>query len=196
MSLDLPSKLDALGAVNFMLQQSGERRVSRLKETVSAVKAEEMLVYASSEVQDQEWNFTTSRDVSLIRDTEGRVPVSQDITAVFPAGSFVGSDWIIRDGYLFDRRNASFVFSSSPTADVTRNYEFDQLPRQFARLITLRATIAYLEGEKPDSPNITILSRAEARATVAARAYDDRLADNNLVSTNNHFWRHRNPRSR
>ena len=196
MTLNLPDKLDALGAVNFMLQQAGERRVSRLKETASAVKAEEMLVYASSEVQDQEWNFTTSREIALTRDIEGRVPVSQDITAVFPAGSYVGSDWIIRDGYLFDRRNASFVFSNNPVADVTRNYEFEQLPRQFARLITLRAAISYLAGEKPDSPNITILSRAEARATVAARSYDDRLADNNLVSTNEHFWRHRNPRSR
>lgn len=196
MSITLPTKLDSLSAVNFILQQAGERRVSRLKETVSAVKAEEMLSYASAEVQDQEWNFTTSREVPLTRDINGKVPISEDISAVFPAGAFVGSDWIVRSGYLYDRRNASFVFPANPMADVTRNYEFDQLPSQFARLITLRASIEYLSGEKPDSPNITILSRAETRALIAAKNYDDRLADANLVNTNAHFWRHRNPRSK
>lgn len=194
LTLEVPGRMDALSAVNFMLDKYGEGQVSRLKETVSAVKAETILAQTSVDVQSEGWNFVTEEEKTLTPDVNKQILVPQDITQLVPIGIWRGSDWIIRDGKLYDRRRVSFEFSYPVLVKATRAYEFSELPQQAIQYITVMAAISFVSSEKPEDPVLRMLQGAATRARTMLEQYDNRLGSNNLVDVNPHFSRHRRKR--
>mgnify|MGYP003133882264 FL=1 len=130
-----------LEAVNTMLGYLGEAPVNSISNTaelpVSAANAVTILDETSREVQSEGWHFNTVEDYTLS-------PVNNTIT--LPTNTLQvdhdgteNVDLVQRGLSLYDRKNRTTTFEKDIKVTIVFLLEWDELPEQARRYITLRA---------------------------------------------------------
>jgi hypothetical protein len=131
-----------LAAVNTMLGYIGEAPVNSISNTselpVSAANAVTILDETSREVQSEGWHFNIIKDYVLS-------PVNDAIT--LPANTLQVDhegtddvDLVQRGLSLYDRKNQTSTFTTDIKVAIVLEQEWDDLPEQARRYITLKAT--------------------------------------------------------
>lgn len=133
-----------LEAVNTMLGYIGEAPVNSISNTqelpVSAALAVSVLAETSREVQSEGWHFNTEKKIKLEGNAStGTITLDEDILQVDHEGSD-DVDLVQRGRSLYNRTDNTEVFTSPVEVTVVRLLDFDKLPEQARRYITLRAT--------------------------------------------------------
>tara|TARA_B100001094_G_scaffold23284_1_gene19708 strand:+ start:4513 stop:5112 length:600 start_codon:yes stop_codon:yes gene_type:complete len=133
-----------LEAVNTMLGYIGEAPVNSISNTqelpVSAALAVTVLAETSREVQSEGWHFNTEKKITLTEsDVDGKITLDEDVLQVDHEGTD-DLDLVQRGRSLYNRKDNTEVFTSSVEVTVVRLLDFDKLPEQARRYITLKAT--------------------------------------------------------
>ena len=133
-----------LEAVNTILSAIGEAPVNSLTGTlpIDATQAQNLLKEISRETQSWGWHFCTFYDYTLSLDVDSKIPlavnimrVDLDINKYSPATYNV----IKRGGFLFNKKDNTYVFDKALDAEVILFLPFDELPENARRYITIRA---------------------------------------------------------
>jgi len=133
-----------LEAVNTILSAIGEAPINTLSGTlpIDATQAQNLLKEISREVQAAGWHFNSFYKYSLSRDLNNKIPLATNIMRVdLDINKFSPSEYdvIKRGGFLFNKKDNTFVFDKELEANVILFLPFDELPENGRRYITIRA---------------------------------------------------------
>lgn len=128
-----------LESVNVMLGHIGESPINTLTGSlpISATTALAALNEVSKEIQSEGWHFNSEKNVTL-SPTEGSIAVPTDAVQVDADDKSV--DVVQRGTVLFDRANNTSTFTESIKVNLVRLLDWDSLPEEARRYITLRAS--------------------------------------------------------
>lgn len=131
-----------LEAVNTMLRAIGESPVSTLEGPMGmdVPMAEATLDEVSGAVQTEGWKFNTEYEYPLPLDGDKKIPIPQNALEVhIPRGLYTNIDPVVRGGFLYDRKNHTYVFDQTLKAKIIFGLAFDELPESARYYITVRA---------------------------------------------------------
>ena len=134
-------RISKLDAVNTILTLIGDSPVNTLSATTANAQIAEMILdEITKEFQYQGWHFNTEKDVTLPRDANNRVEVTDNALSIdLDTDVYPDNDVIIRGNYLYDKKNHSFEFSSDLKAEVITFLTWEYLPEIAKRYVILRA---------------------------------------------------------
>jgi hypothetical protein len=178
----MPTLTSKLEAVNSMLGHIGESPVNSISNTnalpVSAATAISALDEVSRAVQSVGWQFNTEVNVTLSPAGDGTITLSEDILELDPIDTSI--DVVQRGLSLFDRSNNTQVFTTDLKVNQTRLLEWDSLPEQARRYITLRASRVF-QGRIVGSRELeALIARDEYKAYGALMDYDSGSSDRTI----------------
>jgi len=123
-----------------MLSGVGEYPINDLNaELTSAVVARNILSEQSRLLQQQPWHFNTELGYRLPADVEGKVPVPANMLA-FDWKRTRQQDFTVRGGYVYDRKNQTYILSETIEADITVLLDFADLPQPAKSYLLIRST--------------------------------------------------------
>lgn len=128
-----------LESVNVMLGHIGESPINTLTGSlpVSASTALSALNEVSKEIQSEGWHFNSEKNVTL-SPVDGSITVPTDAVQVDTDDKSL--DLVQRGAVLFDRANNTSTFTESIKVNLVRLLDWDALPEEARRYITLRAS--------------------------------------------------------
>jgi hypothetical protein len=128
-----------LESVNVMLGHIGESPINSLTGSlpVSATTALSALNEVSKEIQSEGWHFNSEKNVTL-SPVDGSITVPTDAVQVDADDKSL--DIVQRGSSLFDRTNNTSTFTKSIKVNLMRLLDWDSLPEEARRYITLRAS--------------------------------------------------------
>lgn len=134
-----------LEAVNTMLAAIAHLPVNTLGSgtALAASQAEAVLDEVDREVQLEGWVFNRERDVQLTPNVDDEIELPVNILRI--DASSPSLDVVEREGKLYDKKNHTFTFAGAVRVDVTYFLEFDDLPEDARRYMTVRAARIFVD---------------------------------------------------
>lgn len=123
-----------LQAINTILSIIGEAPVSSITTNIGSDVsiAKQILDESSVTVQSKGWNFNTEESYSLPLDSNNKIPVPTNAIWVTTRLGDSTKKVIIRDGFLYDKENHTYIHNDSIKVDMIILLPFTELP-EFAR---------------------------------------------------------------
>lgn len=163
-----------LEAVNMLLAAVGEAAVSSLETatTVEVTQAKNLLSNVNRAAQQKGWHFNTEWDVTLTRNSENKIPLSNSILSVHQPGQLMTIRGQSGTMYAYDLDNNTFTWTKNLTTAVTITLlDFIDTPNTFRQYVTVRAARIFQE-EIIGQVSAETVNRQEE-----AEAYADLLDD-------------------
>jgi hypothetical protein len=138
--MQTPVRSTELSAVNVMLSLMGNSPVNSLAVPYGAdvAQARALLNEVSIDVQTEGYNFNTEDDYTLYRDADGKIPVASNIISIDSKTAWA-KDIVFRNGYLYDKKAHTDVFTQDLKCEITWMFAFDELPETVRRYIQICA---------------------------------------------------------
>lgn len=192
-----------LDAVNMMLMSIGQSPVNTITATgIKDVEISQLILHnLSREIQDEGWDFNTDYSFSISPDGNNRILVPSNCLSIDPL--YDSENWVQRYDLtnsamsLYDIENQTFDRTEALLCNLTRFYDFEQIPQSARNYIAMRA------GQKFQAGAISseLLFRFEQNDIDKARAIlernTNRNKDRNIFNsgdfTSQIFHRRRNP---
>lgn len=174
-ALGLASELDA---VNEMLAAIGEDPVEIIENLPpSGNTALTTLRAVSRDFQEEAHWFNTETGYELTPNASGEIIIPSNILSL----DGTEADVIERRPRLYDRENATFIFTAAVACDVILQLPWSELPSVARRYITAMATERFVDG----FPGATAVTEARNRNLMRAKVAFERAVirneDLNLV---------------
>lgn len=138
-----------LECVNQILATIGEQPVSSLTgdKTQDCSLALSTLREVNRDKQKRGWNFNTEHEYILSRDGDNKIPVpSNTIKLEVPTGRFCNTDPVQRGSFLYDRKNQTFVFTTTVTlSKIVFELDFEDTSTAFQSYVAVRASRLFAE---------------------------------------------------
>ena len=174
-----------LEAVNIMLAAIQEAPVATiLDETIEdAAIALSTLRQVCKEVQARGWHFNTDYEYPLTVDGNLKIPIPTTAAHVDPERS-EDADYVRRGGFLYDRKNRTFVFTASTTVKcrIVWMLDFEDLPQGFRSYVTMVAANRFANHQMGDEASTAYTEKDMQIAKAEAVADDLRSADLNMLT--------------
>ena len=170
-----------LDAVNTMLSAIGEAPVNSLSSgLVEAEVAETILNTVDREVQSMGWNFNTELNKSFAQDTNGEIPLGNDILRADATLKANSKNLVQRGLKMYDRKNHTFNIGAAVNLDVVVQLDFEDLPEVAKRYITLRATRVFQDRVVGSNTLHEFELRDEQMALMQLKEFDTETEDHNI----------------
>jgi len=154
-----------LESVNVMLGHIGESPINTLSGIlpISATTALAVLNEVSKEIQSEGWHFNSEKNVTLSPDSNNNtITVPTDAVQVDADDKSV--DIVQRGSVLFDRTDNTDTFTESIKVNLVRLLDWDSLPEEARRYISLRASRVF-QGRTVGSRELeALIARDEYQA--------------------------------
>ena len=172
-------------SVNQMLGHVGEAPINSLADTaalpISASIALTTLREIAKEVQTEEWHFNTVTDHEISTDSDSKIPLPSNTLFVDAVNS--SDDFVQRGLFLYNRKDRTFVFSSSVKVDLTTQLDWDDLPEPARRYITLRASRIF-QGRIVGSRELeALIANDEIQARARLQELDSQASDRTIFDS-------------
>ncbi len=133
-----------LESINTILSAIGEAPVNSLTGSlpIDATQAQSLLKECSRETQAWGWHFNSFYDYTLSLDINSKIPLAVNIMRVdLNINKYSPTEYnvIKRGGFLFNKKDNTYVFDKNLDAKVVLFLPFDELPENARRYITIRA---------------------------------------------------------
>lgn len=131
-----------LQAINTMLSFIGESPVSAITGNIGTdvAVAINILNETSMSIQSQGWYFNREFDVTQNRDSNNKVPLDSNcVQAEASAPYQYLYQFTIRNGFLYDLKNHTDVFTFNPKLDKVLVQQFEHLPEYARQYIVVKA---------------------------------------------------------
>tara|TARA_Y100000401_G_C8323095_1_gene226581 strand:+ start:1010 stop:1600 length:591 start_codon:yes stop_codon:yes gene_type:complete len=178
-------------SVNQMLGHVGEAPINSLADTaalpISASIALTTLREIAKEVQTEEWHFNTVTDHEISTDSDSKIPLPSNTLFVDAVNS--SDDYVQRGLFLYNRKDRTFVFSSSVKVDLTTQLDWDDLPEPARRYITLRASRIF-QGRIVGSRELeSLIANDEIQARARLQELDSQASDRTIFDSSDVAYR-------
>jgi hypothetical protein len=163
MALAMMTKLDA---VNSMLERVWESPVSSLDTpgVSSVAAAKRILDNTIRNVLARGWTFNTEEDLTLARNADNKIAVPTNALEIDTYGEDADVDVVVRDGFLYDRKEHTFTFTKNLKVRIKYLFDFEEVPQAARQYIALMAARAFKDyWEHADSPSSPSHEEHEAR---------------------------------
>lgn len=171
-----------LESVNVMLGHIGESPINTLTGSlpISATTALAALNEVSKEVQSEGWHFNSEKNVTL-SPIDGSITVPPDAVQIDTEDTSL--DIIQRGSVLFDRANNTTTFTKSIKVNLLRLLDWDSLPEEARRYITLRASRIF-QGRTVGSRELeALIARDEYQARARLEESDYGSSDRTIFDS-------------
>jgi hypothetical protein len=170
-----------LDAVNTMLSAIGEAPVNSLSSgLVEAEIAETILNTVDREVQSEGWHFNTEYKKSFAQDTNGEIPLGNDVLRADAHLDANSKDLVQRGLRMYDRKNHTFAIKQAVKLDVVVQLDFEDMPEVAKRYVTLKATRIFQDRVVGSNTLHDFQERDEQMALMQLKEFDARTDDNNI----------------
>lgn len=173
-----------LQAINTMLSFIGEAPVSSITGNIGTdvAVAKNILDETSMSVQSQGWFFNRELEITMARDTSNKVPLDSNCVQVEASAPYQYLyQYTIRNGYLYDLKNKTDVFTYNPQVDKVLVQQFEHIPEYARRYIVVKASRRFAARYIGASELVKLANLDEQEAHVAFEAADSRAMDANIL---------------
>ena len=182
------SSTTELEAVNTILSAIGEAPVNSLSGTlpIDATQAKNILVEISREVQAAGWHYNSFYKFTLSRDTDNKIPLADNIMRVdldINKYNVTTYDVIKRGGFLFNKKENTYVFDKALDAKVILFLPFTELPENARRYITIRAARVFQDRLLGANTLHGFQARDEANALAILKQEEMDTADHSIFDS-------------
>ena len=188
----MPTNTTRLESVNTMLATIGEAPVNSITGTLplDASLAKTTLDEITREVLAGGWHFNTFYDYTLSLDVDSKIPLAGNILRVdLDVQKYAPTTYdVVRQGdFLYNKKDNTFTFDKALDANVVIHLEFEDLPENARRYITIRAARIFQDRSigATDAHGCTI--RDEAGALAALREEEGLTGDHSIFNNNDTF---------
>tara|TARA_R100000700_G_scaffold35077_1_gene43473 strand:+ start:326 stop:919 length:594 start_codon:yes stop_codon:yes gene_type:complete len=180
-----------LESVNQMLGHIGEAPVNSLADTaalpISGSIALTTLREIAKEVQTEEWHFNTISKYEPILEADGKLRLPDNTLFVDPVDK--SDDYVQRGLYLYNRKDKTFIFTSTVEVDLTEQLAWDDLPEPARRYITLRASRVF-QGRIVGSRELeSLIAADEMQARARLQELDSQSSDRTIFDSSDVYYR-------
>jgi len=186
---------EQLDSVNEMLAAVGQAPVNQLEATNPDVAlAFDTLTRTSREVQAEGWTFNKEYHVKQSRTnvtvsgvTQTRIVIPDDViqidlstdhnNASHDSVNRYDSSGSLAGRFLYDREKHTFNWDYDPDCDITREYDFINLPRPIRDYVLARAITVFAHRLVGDSNQFDIHRQYEAERKAQALEYECNQGD-------------------
>ncbi|WP_261534348.1 hypothetical protein [Burkholderia multivorans] len=178
--------LSRLQAVNRMLTAVGESVI--LVEVAGAgdyANCSDILDQVTQEVLLKDYKCNTERR-TLVPDADGRIVVPPEVLKIDPVDPYL--DVTFRAGRLYDRANATDVFTAPVEVDVTLGLRFEDIPFSLQLEVVAKAARRYQKFYVGSQTADGFLKEDEAIAASIAEDAEADTEDYNLLETPELSW--------
>lgn len=172
--------LSELQAVNIMLSTIGSAPVNTISGTVSAdvALAKNILDEVRLDVLLEGWNFNTTTGVQVSPESDGRIPLEDDVLRVDLTDDYYSdANPVQRGGYLYDRKNLSYTWSTGLTLDFIVDLDWDELPQVARRYIAARAARVMAGRLDTESRRVAMAQADELQALANMQRHETDTGD-------------------
>ena len=178
-----------LDAVNSILTAVGEYPVSNLVDDIAEAQiAIQVLDEVSREVQSRGWSWNTRRKNTLTPNNDNNVVIPANVTRVNAVDVNGWEDrtkrYTIRNNKLYDMIEFSDIFEAPVYADMVYLWDFENLPEEARRFITLDAQQRYMNRVAGADADMAQVQQQATRAYIALEQDEDAIADRNILWDN------------
>lgn len=178
-----------LDAVNSLLTAVGEYPVSNLADDIAEAQiAIQVIDEVSRELQSRGWSWNTRRKATLTPDTNNNIVVPTNVTRVDAVDYNGWNDrtqrFTIRSSKLFNMIDFTATFETEVYADLVYLWDFDDLPEEARRFITLDAQHRYMNRVVGADADMAQVQAQASRAYVALKQDEGKNADRNVLWDN------------
>ena len=173
-----------LEAINIMLAAIGEAPVNTLTGSlpVDVKIAQSTLVEINKSVQAEGWSFNTEIDVTLTRNASKQIVLPVNVLRVDAnIHQHPDIDPIQRGLKLYDRLKNTFEFDEDLICTVVYFRDFDEIPEQARRYMTIKAARIFVDRLVSDQGLRTYTKEDEIRARVTLTETDLANGDHNML---------------
>ena len=173
-----------LSAVNNILGAIGQSPITTLNfDNPEVAVIFNLLRDANVDTQAEGWHFNTEKHVKFSPDSNNFILIGNDILSMdLHDGRFDRrSNFVRRNGRLYDKVKHTDIFTSDVDLDVVRLYEFEDLPIIFRRYITNRAARAAATQLVANPQLVKLLAQQEALSRAALMEYECNQGDHNML---------------
>ena len=190
--------LSKLDAVNLMLDAIGESPVNSLSSGLGdAENAERVLNQTSKDVQARGWYCNSERNVTLVRDATNKIPLPANCLKVDSTGEDKIREVVMREGYLYDLDNKTFVFDKNISCDIIYFLDWPQITYALQRYIVALASRKFQQISPTSASLDAMIEREVTEAWGQLLDEEAEIEDSNVLRDNAHSyamtWRN-NPR--
>jgi|SaaInl8_200m_RNA_FD_contig_123_2712_length_1949_multi_214_in_2_out_2_2 hypothetical protein len=172
-------------AINVVLRVIGEPPLdvgTAYTDLFEAEAAYDTLEIVKQEILSDGWTFNSETDREYIPDVDGYIVVPENVLRIDPSDT--GSDFVRKDGKLYDRETKSYIFTAAVGCDVIFNFDFDDIPNAFQNYISLRAARLVYQRLVGDVNTIGYLKQDEQEAYLKCLHHEDDTGDYNIFDEN------------
>ena len=90
---------------------------------------------------------------------------------------------LLRGGKMYDKRNHTYKFTNKLEADITRLFDYDDLPEPFKQYIAIRAANLFAARAVGTVEVMKYSEREELAARAAMMEYETQASDPNMLAT-------------
>lgn len=173
-----------LQAINTMLSFIGESPVSAITGNIGTdvAVAINILNETSMSIQSQGWYFNREFDVTQNRDSTNKVPLDSNcVQAEASAPYQYLYQFTIRNGFLYDLKNHTDVFTFNPKLDKVLVQQFEHLPEYARQYIVVKAARRFAARYIGANELVKLAGLDENEAHVAFEQADSRAMDANML---------------
>lgn len=167
-------------AINECLMVIGEQII---EDTISiegiyeAEQADRVIEQIKREILSEGWSFNTDSSWPFSTDYDGYITLPPNVLRVDATD---GSDYIRKDGKLFDKGNLTYKFSNSVACDVIWDLDFDDLPEAAQNYIIHKASRIMYQRFVGDLNMVQALMSDERESLIRLRVHEDEVGDYNI----------------
>lgn len=184
MSIPTNAVSTELDAVNQILSSVGQAPVTTLDMKNPEVYITlETLREVNRQVQSEGWTFNTENHVELTRNSvTNKITYPTNALAVDAnEDKYQGKyDIVKRDGFLYDKKEHSYIFTEDLVVDMVWLFSFDDVPKIAQTYIINRAARLASVKLVGDSELYQLLQEQEAQSRVALLEYETNQGDYNM----------------
>jgi len=133
-------------------------------------------------IQSQGWYFNREFDVTQNRDSNNKVPLDSNcVQAEASAPYQYLYQFTIRNGFLYDLKNHTDVFTFNPKLDKVLVQQFEHLPEYARQYIVVKAARRFAARYIGANELVKLAGLDENEAHVAFEQADSRAMDANML---------------
>jgi hypothetical protein len=180
-----------LQAVNTLLSIIGEAPVSSITGNtgVDVSIALQILDETNVEVQSRGWHFNTEAEVKLALDQNSKIPVGSNVVQIDTSKDYrTEYDITFRNGFLYDLKNKTDVFTVVPLVDQVTAEHFEHIPEYARKLIVIKAGRKFQARMVGSSELAGFTQVDEQEAIINCERSDANNGDYNVLSGSNDVY--------
>lgn len=178
-----------LDAVNSLLTAVGEYPITNIEADIAESQiAVQTLDEVSRELQSRGWSWNTRLKATLTPDVNNEINIPQNVTRVDVVDTYGWNDrtkrYTIRENKLYNMIDFTSTFEDSVTVDMVYLWDFEDLPEEARRFITLDAKHRYMNRVVGADSEMAQVQQQATRAFIALEQDEDVNADRNILWDN------------